>query len=121
MKDTSDKLGNFHILPKIHKKTYSNRPIISYSKHFTNKICLLLDSILKTFTSKADSYIKDLQNFIQKTMDLKFNDNDILAVADFRSFYSNIDHIDCINKIGDFLKDKINSEHIDVAKLFFKI
>ena len=29
------------LFPKIHKSAYFNRPIISYSEHFTNKICLL--------------------------------------------------------------------------------
>ena len=40
-------------------------------------------------------------------MDIRFDNNDIIAVADFTSLYSNIDHADCLNKIGDFLKDNM--------------
>ena len=46
LKDCPNKLGTFSISPKIHKKKYGNRPIISYINHFTNNLCIFLDFLL---------------------------------------------------------------------------
>ncbi|CAF1127635.1 unnamed protein product, partial [Brachionus calyciflorus] len=91
---TRAKLGTFKILPKLHKKTFTCRPIINYKNHPTTFLCILVDLILRPF-------VKEYKSF--------------LATGDFDSLYSNIDHSDCINVIGDFLRDKLISSHISLV------
>ena len=63
----------------------------------------------------AESYIKDSQNLIQKTKDLKIPVNHTLITADFVALYSNIDHEDCLYRLTDFFKDKLqNFKHIKI-------
>jgi hypothetical protein len=108
------KLGSFRILPKIHKNVFGCRPIINYKNHFLNDICLLLNFIIRPYVINTESYIKDSQNLIQKTKDIKIPKDYIMASADFSSLYSNIDHEACINNLTDFFKDKLESEHINI-------
>ena len=69
------KLGNFRLLPKIHKEKFGVRPIISYKNNPTNNLCKLLDRIIRPFVEKSSSYIKDSQNFIQKNINKKYPKN----------------------------------------------
>ena len=103
---------------RIHKKKYGNRPIISYINHFTNNLCIFLDFFIKPYVKKTESYIQDSQNFIQKTKDIKIEDNSIIAVADFESLYSNIDHLDLLEKTTDFFKDKLDTEHMKIEAFY---
>ncbi len=112
------KLGSFRILPKIHKNVFGCRPIINYKNHFLNDICLLLNFIIRPYVINTESYIKDSQNLIQKTKDIKIPNDYIMASADFSSLYSNIDHEDCINNLTDFFKDKLESEHINIKGFY---
>jgi hypothetical protein len=107
-------LGNFRILPKIHKETFSTRPIISYKRHFLNDLCFLLNFILRPYVLRTESYIKDSQNFIQKTKDIVIPVGYTIATADFTALYSNIDHEDCLSSLTEFFKDKLDSEHITI-------
>jgi len=118
LKDCPNRLGSFSISPKIHKKKYGNRPIISYIDHFTNNLCIFLDFFIKPYIKLTESYIQDSQNFIQKTKDIKIGKNDILAVADFESLYSNIDHKDLLEKATDFFRDKLDSEHMKIEAFY---
>lgn len=43
------RLGTFRILPKLHKKKFSIRPIINYKKHVTSNLCSLIDFIVRPF------------------------------------------------------------------------
>jgi hypothetical protein len=117
LKNCPNKLGNFGIIPKIHKTKFSTRPIISYVEHFTNNLCIFLDILFKPHVQKCKSYIQDSQNFIQKTKDICIDNNDFLAVADFTSLYSNIDLKDCLEKITDFFTDKLDSENLKIEVL----
>ena len=74
------KLGNLRLLPKIHKDKFGLRPIISYKDNPTNKLCILLDKILRPFVINSPSYIKDSQNLIQIIKDKKFPINAKLKV-----------------------------------------
>ena len=65
------KLGSFRILPKIHKSSFSTRPIINYKGQFLNDLCYLLDFLIRPYVMNSESYIKDSQNLIQKIKDLK--------------------------------------------------
>ena len=118
LKDCPDKLGSFSISPKIHKKKYGNRPIISYINHFTNNLCVFLDFFIKPYVKQTESFIQDSQNFIQKTKNIKIDENSIIAVADFESLYSNIDHNDLLEKTTDFFIDKLDSEHMRIEGFY---
>lgn len=104
------KLGNFRLLPKIHKEKFSVRPIISYKNNPTNNLCKLLDKIIRPFVEKSYSYIKDSQNFIQKNLGKKYPKNGKIFTFDVVSLYTNINHQDCLDILSDFFKDKLNSE-----------
>lgn len=66
-----------------------------------------------------ESYIKDSQNLIQKANNLILNnENNILYSCDFESLYTNINHDDCLNLICDFLKDKLQSNHIKIEGFY---
>ena len=111
----SGKLGNYRNLPKIHKKIYGNRPIINYKNQFLNDLCYLLDFLIRPYVITSDSYIKDSQDFIQKTKNIKIPENYFLVTADFVSLYSNINHDDCLFMLTDFFKDKLsNFEHLSI-------
>jgi len=102
LKDCPKNLGSFSIYPKIHKKTYGNRPIISYINHFTNNLCFFMDCLIKPYIRNTETFIQDSQHFIQKTKNIKISGDSILAVADFDSLYSNIDHKDLLEKTIEF-------------------
>ncbi len=105
----SGKLGIYRNLPKIHKSIFGNRPIINYKGQFLNDLCYLLDFLMRPYVMSAESYIKDSQNLIQKTKDLKIPVNHTLITADFVALYSNIDHEDCLYRLTDFFKDKLQN------------
>lgn len=116
----NSKLGSFRILPKLHKNKFSCRPIINYKNHPVTFLCILVDLVLRPFVRNSESFIQDSQNLIQKTENMKFPKNSIICSGDFDSLYTNINHEDCINLIGDFLKDKFQSEFLDLFA-FLKI
>jgi hypothetical protein len=118
LKDCPKNLGSFSIYPKIHKKTYGNRPIISYINHFTNNLCFFIDCLIKPYIRNTETFIQDSQHFIQKTKNIKISKDSILAVADFDSLYSNIDHKDLLEKTMEFFKDKLDFTHIKIEGLF---
>jgi hypothetical protein len=108
LKSNNLKLGNLRTLPKLHKKKFSLRPIISYKKHVTSLICVLIDFIIRPYITNSETYIKDSQDFISKTKDLVIDPNSIRGAGDFESLYSNICHLICLNNFGCFFKDKID-------------
>lgn len=109
------KIGTIRILPKLHKKKFSVRPIISYKNHPTDKLCVLLDFILRPFVIKADSYIKDSQDLILKTMNKSFPPDSKLFSCDFESLYTNIDHCECLDMLCGFMSDKLNVTEIKIT------
>ena len=106
------KLGNFRLLPKIHKEKFGVRPIISYKNNPTNNLCKLLDKIIRPFVEKSSSYIKDSQNFIQKNINKKYPKNAKIFSFDVVSLYTNIDHDKCLDTLSDFFKDKLDTDFI---------
>ena len=113
---TTAKLGNIRILPKLHKEKFSIRPIINYTCHPTNNLCVLFDLILKPLYAKSETFIKDSQNLIKDSIDLKFNKYSSLYSCDFEALYSNINHEDCLNVITEFISKHFDFEEIRSAK-----
>ena len=62
---TNGKIGSLKIMPKIHKKTFGIRPVISNVDHFTYNLSILINLILKPFVEKTATVLKDSQNLIQ--------------------------------------------------------
>ena len=87
------KLGTFRLLPKLHKSTFSCRPIINCFKHPTSILSKLIDTILQPLVKQSFSYIKDSQEVLLKTKNLTIPDNSILYSCGFESLYTNIDTI----------------------------
>ena len=108
------KLGNFRILPKLHKSKFSVRPIINYRNNITEKLCTLLDFLLRPYIKNADSFILDSQNLIQKTQNLVLPESAKLFSCDFESLYTNIDHNQCIDIMSEYLLDKLNTSHLNI-------
>ena len=80
-----------------------------------NDLCYLLDYLIRPYVVSSDSYIKDSQDFIQKTKNVKIPNDYTLVTADFVSLYSNINHNDCLSMLTDFFKDKlVNFEHLTI-------
>ena len=88
-------LGKLCLLPKIHKRLSNvpGRPVISHCGAPTEKVSEFLDSQMQPIMRKGWSYIKDSQDFINKSRKLgKIPDNTILVTADVVGLYPNIPH-----------------------------
>ena len=116
--NVNGKLGNFRILPKIHKSKFSCRPIINYKNHVTTNLCFLVDFICRPFVKSSESFIMDSQNLIQKLENILFPINSEIITGDFEALYSNIDHDDCLLKLTDFVNGKLKSKHINVKGFY---
>jgi len=114
----NSKLGTFRALMKVHKQKFSTRPIINCKSHPTENISWLLDTIFKPIIKLTESYIQDSQNLLQNSKNMFFPSNCSLFSCDFESLYSNIDLDDALFVICDFMKNKINSKHLNIKALY---
>ena len=88
-------LGKLYLLPKIHKRLSNvpGRPVISNCGAPTEKVSEFLESHMQPIMRKGWSYIKDSQDFINKSRKLgKIPDNAILVTADVVGLYPSIPH-----------------------------
>ena len=108
------KICKFRILAKVHKEKFSLRPIVNSINSITSNFCILIDCILKTFIFKMDSFILDSQNMIQKLEGKYFEKDSFLFSCDFESLYSNIRLDDALEKICDFLSNKLINEELSI-------
>ena len=106
-------LGKFRVLAKLHKDKFNIRPIINSVNHPTSKLCLLIDLILQPVVQLTDSYIKDSQQLLQKCEYLRINYKKVYIYScDFDSLYTNIQKNDAVNRITDYIKDKLDFNYI---------
>ncbi len=100
------KLAKFRILIKLHKPNkFGVRPLINCSNTTLSVLSKILDFIFKPIVMKHFSYIKDSQNLIQLTKNVKYEDNLKLYSADFESLYTNIP----LNKSIDIIMQMIST------------
>ena len=88
-------LTKIYLLPKIHKRLFNvpGRPFISNCGSTTEKVSEILDSHLKGIMQESWSYIKDSNDFIRKTKNLKDILQDALLVtADVVGLYPSTLH-----------------------------
>ena len=86
-------LVKLYLLPKIHTRLSNvpGRPVISNCGAPTEKVSEFLDCHMQPIMRKGWSYIKDSQNFINKSRKLgKTPDNAILVTADVVGLYPSI-------------------------------
>ena len=76
-------MGKMYLLPKIHKRLFnvSGRSVISNCGSPTEKVSEFLDSHFKKIMRESWSYIKDSNDFIKKTKNLKDIPQDALLVT----------------------------------------
>lgn len=108
------KLGKFRILPKLHKDKFSTRPIINSKNHITEKLCILVDLIIKPIVSNIKHILKDSQQLLQQLDKVFIKKEPFIYSADFESLYTSMipDHTCTI--VCDFLKDKLDENYISI-------
>ncbi len=124
------KCGNLKIQPKIHKKDFGIRQIISCINHPTSILCETIHNMINPFVKSVKHILKDSQQLIQETNNIHFtSDKVFLYSCDFESLYSNIKPADAIPKICNFLyyetdilrKNKIDYIGIkEILEMIFK-
>ena len=115
--------ARFYMLPKIHKKSVSGRPICSSVNHPTSRISKLVDEHIKDYVPKTNSYIRDTQDFIKKIKELgPIPEGAILCTLDVSSLYTNIPNNEGISAVAEKLrndptKTPITNFILDLLKL----
>ena len=82
------KSGSLRILPKVHKKEFSIRQIISCMNHPTKKLCIAIDTMINPFIKSIKHILKDSQQLLQECENLISKEK--LNLCDFESLYTNI-------------------------------
>ena len=112
-------LGKFYVLPKIHKRLSNipGRTAISNCGVPTEKVFEFLDTHMQPIIRKGWSYIKDSQDFINKSRKLgKIPNNAILASADVVGLYPSVPHNVGLRAFQEAL-DKREQKQIPTEKL----
>ena len=63
--------SNLYLLPKIHKANNPGRPIINSIGSITEPLSAYADQILRKYSKKCESYIKDTSHFLNIVKDIK--------------------------------------------------
>ena len=71
--------------------------------------------LLQPFVKTMPSFIQDSQQLLQETANMILVKDVKLFSCDFESLYSNIILEDCLNKLREFMQNKINSTDIDIV------
>jgi hypothetical protein len=116
--DVNNKIGKFRILAKLHKKDFAIRPIINCKNHFTEKISIFIDHLLKPIIENSESYLKDSQNLLQIVNNLTLSDNLELYSCDFSTLYTNIKLDDALYYTMFSLVNKIDSIYVTPYGLY---
>lgn len=97
------KSGKLKVMPKIHKKDFGVRQIISSIDHPTSKLCKVIDIILNPFVKSIRHILKDSQQLLQETEFMRFKVKLHLYSCDFESLYSNIKPEHAIEVISNYI------------------
>jgi len=102
-KEEGFKCGKLKVMPKIHKKEFGVRQIISSIDHPTSKLCKVIDIILNPFVKSIGHILKDSQQLLQETEFMRFKVKLHLYSCDFESLYSNIRPDHAIEVISNYI------------------
>ncbi|CAJ0944087.1 unnamed protein product [Ranitomeya imitator] len=83
-----------YVLPKIHKSLVHppGRPIVSGSDSIFSNIGIFLDKVLNLIAGRAESFLRDTTDFLNKINELSITGEVLLASFDVTSLYTSIDH-----------------------------
>ena len=96
--------AKFYMLPKIHKKDISERPICSSGNHPTSRISKFVNEHIKKYVPQTKSY-RDTRNFIKTIRDLgPIPDGAILCTLDVSSLYTDIPNNEGILAVANKLR-----------------
>ena len=91
LKNPSSRTPQFFISPKIHKEGNQGRPVVSSINFHTANISKYVDYHLQPIVKQMLSYVKDINDFINKIDIVKsVPENSYLVIIDVRSIYTNI-------------------------------
>ena len=95
LKNPSSRTPQFFISPKIHKEGNPGRPVVSSINCHTANISKYVDYHLQPIVKQLLSYVKDINDFINKINIVKsVPENSYLVIIDVRSIYTNIPNAD---------------------------
>lgn len=106
--DCGIKCGKLKLMPKIHKKVFGIRQIISCINHPTTKLCKAIDIMLNPYVKSIKHILKDSQQLLQETEKLVIKNEMYLYSCDFESLYTNIKPSHAIDAISNFLQTETN-------------
>ena len=104
-----------YLLPKIHKRIYNvaGCPVISNCRTPTEKMSKFLDHHLQPVTKGAKSYVKDINNFLEKLEELgKVPPNAMLVTANVVGLYPSI----CMTQVSKLSMKNWKKEMIKVIQ-----
>ena len=78
----------------------------------------MIDLVLQPFVFSCESYLKDSQNLIQKSLDLVFPSDSKLYSCDFESLYTNINLRHALVIISEFIAKNFVSYHLSSNGFF---
>ena len=99
-KNQSPRTPQFYIPPKIHKKGNLGRPVVSLINCHTANISKYVDYHLQLIVKQIPSYVKYINDFINKINTVKsVPENSYLVAMDVRSLYTNIPNAEGISVV----------------------
>ena len=109
--NSTAKAGRFYLLPKLHKKGFPGRPVISGCNTPTEKISAFVDHHLKPLVTSVPSYIKDTNDFLRKLIDIGTIPKEaILVTIDVVGLYPHIPHDEGLVAIREALNRREDQE-----------
>lgn len=88
--DTAARISSFYILPKLHKKTISGRPIVNTINSPTYMTSLYLHKVLLEVQPHLPSIVMSTHDALRKLHSAKIPPNAVLLCADVMSLYPSI-------------------------------
>ena len=107
--DFDPKCPVFYGIPKIHKKNWPLRPIVSQINGPTYKINELVDLLLATAEAKIPDLLRDTTAFLNVLDQNKYcSDNTYLVTMDIVSLYTNIPHEEGADWVSTWYQETLN-------------
>ena len=88
--NSNPRTPKFYISPKIHKENNLGRPVISSINCYMSKISKYVDYHLQPIKKEIPSYIKDINDFINKINNRNIPKESIFVTLDVKSLYASI-------------------------------
>ncbi|XP_056423038.1 uncharacterized protein LOC130362492 [Hyla sarda] len=98
-------IATFYLLPKIHKHatTPPGRPIVSGCNNFCDRICKLIDHVLRKIVETLPSYLRDTTDVLRRMEHIHMDSDMLIVTCDVESLYTSIHHVDGLRAVQAFL------------------